>query len=159
MLLVDIHAHLDFPEYSKDLGEVLGRAKSAGVVAVIAQGVHDRSNRQVLKLAEKHPLVKAALGIYPLNAKNVSVLDESVIRDSREIPSATAYDRRMGERVLTFVHEERGIVDRETGTRWNLFGTGTEGPLRGRQLEPVGAGVHFAFAWLAFNPDSDIYAP
>ena len=87
----------------------------------------------------------------------LSVLDESRIRDSREIPSATAYDRRMDERVLTFVRRDDAIVDRETGTRWNLFGAGTEGPLRGRQLEPVGAGVHFAFAWLAFNPDSDIY--
>jgi len=87
----------------------------------------------------------------------LSVLDDSVIADSREVPSATAYDRRLDGRTLRFEIREGDIVDRETGTRWNLFGTAVEGPLAGHRLEPVGAGVHFAFAWLAFNPDSEIY--
>jgi len=30
------------------------------------------------------------------------------------------------------------------------------GPLKGRRLAAVDSGVHFAFAWLAFNPDSEI---
>jgi hypothetical protein len=28
----------------------------------------------------------------------------------------------------------------------------------GERLEPLRGGVHFAFAWLAFHPDSKIYA-
>ena len=34
-----------------------------------------------------------------------------------------------------------------------------EGPLAGERLRALPGGVHFAFAWLAFNPDSQIYRP
>ncbi len=75
-MLVDIHAHLDFPQFEKDREAVLARAKAAGVVAIIAQGVHHESNQRVLKLAARYPLLKPALGLYPLNAPNVTVHSE-----------------------------------------------------------------------------------
>ncbi len=87
----------------------------------------------------------------------LSALDSSVIADSREIPSATVYDRRLDGKIMRFELNDGHVVDTQTGTRWNLFGTGIGGPLAGRQLEPAPSGVHFAFAWLAFNPDSQIY--
>lgn len=76
MILVDVHAHLDFPQFAKDLPEVLGRAKNAGMVAIISQGVHDASNRKALALAATYPLIRPALGLYPLNAPNVAVHSE-----------------------------------------------------------------------------------
>lgn len=87
----------------------------------------------------------------------LSALDGSVIADSREVPSATAYDRRLDGKVMRFEVRDGHVVDSQSGTRWNLFGTGVDGPLSGRRLEPAPGGVHFAFAWLAFNPDSSIY--
>jgi len=87
----------------------------------------------------------------------LSALDSSVIADSREVPSATAYDRRLDGNTLHFELRDGRILDTESGTRWNLFGTGVEGPLAGRQLTAAPGSVHFAFAWLAFNPDSKIY--
>ncbi len=87
----------------------------------------------------------------------LSVLDGSRIVDSRTVPSATAYARRSGGRELHFEAREGRIVDRETGSTWNLFGTATSGPLEGSRLEHVDSGVHFAFAWLAFNPESEIW--
>ncbi|GMQ95964.1 MAG: DUF3179 domain-containing protein [Gammaproteobacteria bacterium] len=89
----------------------------------------------------------------------LSALDDSVIADSRQVPSATAYDRRLDGKVMSFEMRDGYVVDRQSGTRWNLFGTGIDGPLSGRQLEPAPGGVHFAFAWLAFNPESQIYQP
>jgi hypothetical protein len=87
----------------------------------------------------------------------LSALDSSVIADSREVPSATAYDRRLDGNTLRFELRDGHILDTASGTRWNLFGTGVEGPLAGRQLAAAPGSVHFAFAWLAFNPDSTIY--
>lgn len=87
----------------------------------------------------------------------VSALDQSVIKDSRIIASATAWRRILDGRTLTFESRASGIVDRETGSRWNLLGAALDGPLAGRQLDLAPSGVHFAFAWLAFNPDSSIY--
>ena len=90
----------------------------------------------------------------------LSVLDRTTIADSRVILSATAFGRTVGGRVLEFERRDDGrIVDRETGSTWNLLGTAVAGALAGTQLPDVESGVHFAFAWLAFNPDSRIYRP
>ena len=86
-----------------------------------------------------------------------SVLDRPRIRDSRMIQAATAYERRLGDRLLDFDVVDGAIRDLQTGSEWDLLGRARSGPLRGRQLRPVDSGVHFAFAWLAFNPDTDIY--
>jgi len=77
MILVDVHAHMDFPEFTKDLPQVLERAEAAGMAAIVSQGVHDSSNRKVLELAHKWRLLKPALGLYPLNAPNVTVKEEN----------------------------------------------------------------------------------
>ncbi|MEE9551628.1 MAG: DUF3179 domain-containing protein [Gammaproteobacteria bacterium] len=87
----------------------------------------------------------------------LSVLDASEITDSRLIPSATAWSRQLEDRVLHFEKINGNIQDTETGSTWDLLGHATAGPLRGRQLQKADSGVHFAFAWLAFNPDSEIY--
>jgi len=86
-----------------------------------------------------------------------SVLDKARIKDSRLIQAATVYDRRLGNRRLDFAVLDGRLTDRQTGSEWDLLGRAVAGPLNGRRLEAVGSGVHFAFAWLAFNPDSEIY--
>ena len=63
--LVDTHAHLCSPEFDHDLGEVLARARAAGVGAVIAVGETMADAERNLDLAEKFPLVKPAAGLYP----------------------------------------------------------------------------------------------
>lgn len=68
MLLVDVHAHLDHPFFEKDLDEVIDRAKKMGVKAIITNGVNPDSNKRVLALAKKYDIVKAALGMYPIDA-------------------------------------------------------------------------------------------
>ncbi len=88
----------------------------------------------------------------------LSVLDKSRIADSRRIPSAAAYSRRIDGRVLEFEVREERIADSATGSIWNLFGEAVEGPLAGSRLAPRSRGDHFAFAWLAFHPDADVYA-
>lgn len=87
----------------------------------------------------------------------LSVLDAARIRDSRQVPAAAAYDRRLDGQMLTFERREGAFVDQETGSTWNLFGQAVAGPLAGRRLAQVDGGVHFAFAWLAFRPQSAIF--
>lgn len=87
----------------------------------------------------------------------LSALDAETIRNSRRIPAAAAYSRRVGERVLSFERRDGRIVDRDTGSEWDIFGRAVAGPLKGARLKPADSGVHFAFAWLAFNPASEIY--
>lgn len=88
----------------------------------------------------------------------LSALDASEIIDSRTIPSATAWSRRVDGKELNFTLRQGKLIDIETGSHWDLLGRALSGPLTGQQLEKVDSGVHFAFAWLAFNPDSEIYS-
>ena len=87
----------------------------------------------------------------------LSVLDKRKIADSRSIYAAVAYDRRLQGKLLDFKIVSGGVVDTQTGSTWDIFGRAIAGPLKGTQLRAVDSGVHFAFAWLAFNPDSEIY--
>jgi TatD DNase family protein len=63
--LVDTHSHLCSSEFDHDLGEVLARARAAGVEAVVAVGETLADAERNLDLAEKFPMVKPAAGLYP----------------------------------------------------------------------------------------------
>jgi len=87
----------------------------------------------------------------------LSALDSGRIKDSRTVPSAAAFNRILNGKALSFEMRDGRIVDRETNTQWNLFGEAVEGRFKGRRLTPIQGGVHFAFAWLAFRPETEIY--
>jgi TatD DNase family protein len=61
----DTHAHLDYPDYEKDFGEVLTRAEQAGITCMICIGTSLASSAAVLQLAEQHPNLYAAVGWHP----------------------------------------------------------------------------------------------
>jgi len=75
-MIVDVHAHLSFPQFSKDLDEVLERAKKVGVISILCSGVDHESNVAVLELSKKYSLIKASLGIYPLDAVGLGHYDD-----------------------------------------------------------------------------------
>jgi hypothetical protein len=107
-------------------------------------------------------IVNDQIGSQPIAVFTVagmlSALDAEVIRNSRRIPAAAAYSRRAGDRILSFELRGERIFDRETGSEWDLFGRAIAGALTGKRLGTMDSGVHFAFAWLAFNPGSEIYS-
>ena len=75
MLIVDVHAHLDFEEYEKDIDKVIEDNKKAGVKVIINNGVTIESNRKVLELAKKYDIIKPALGLYPVWAAEMKEED------------------------------------------------------------------------------------
>lgn len=82
MLLVDIHAHLDHERFKKDLDQVIDRARKTGVKAIITSGVNSATNRLALKIAEKYDIVKASLGLYPIDALAKELeLEAGFVRD------------------------------------------------------------------------------
>ena len=89
----------------------------------------------------------------------LSPLDKRDIGASRKIPSAGAYLRTIDGEVFNFKRLDGALTDTATGSQWNLFGEAIAGPMSGKRLQATNSGVHFAFAWLAFNPESEIYKP
>ncbi len=67
-MLIDTHAHLDFPELAGDLTAVLDRARGNGVLEIITIGIDIGSSRKAVELAGAHPCVWATVGIHPHDA-------------------------------------------------------------------------------------------
>ena len=64
-MLIETHAHLDYPDFAPDFDEVLRRATEAGVTRIITIGTSIESSRRAVELAEKHPNVFAVIGVHP----------------------------------------------------------------------------------------------
>jgi TatD DNase family protein len=61
---VDIHSHLNFPDYDNDREEVISRMKEKGV-ATITIGTSLETSRSAVELSRKHENLWAAIGIHP----------------------------------------------------------------------------------------------
>ena len=69
MIFADVHCHLDL---CKNIPEIIARARANNIKAMISNGLNPKSNREVLELAGKHKEVRAALGIYPIDALSLN---------------------------------------------------------------------------------------
>jgi hypothetical protein len=87
----------------------------------------------------------------------VSALDAGYIPDSRDVGATGVFGSQLDGRRLTFSFTNGAIIDAETGSRWNVIGKATSGPLQGRLLEPVLHADHFWFSWAAFKPGTRIF--
>ena len=63
--IVDTHAHICDPVFDEDRSEVLERAGDAGITAVIAVGENLFDARRNIDLADTHPILRPAAGLYP----------------------------------------------------------------------------------------------
>lgn len=86
-----------------------------------------------------------------------SALGASEISDSRKDGSTGAFSRIINGETLTFYYDGSEIKDRETNSSWNITGKAVSGPMAGEQLEPLIFGDYFAFAWLVFWPETEIF--
>ena len=140
-------------------GKLDGRLPAMERVLNISLG--DNNRLYPFQTLDKTPVINDEVNQIPVvvfsKMGTLSALDDTRIKDSRTIASATAWNRKLGDRVLNFELRKGAIIDRETQSQWNLLGSAVSGTLAGQQLKSVPSGVHFAFAWLAFNPDSSIY--
>jgi len=75
-MLIDTHAHLDFPQYEEDREEVLQRALAAGVRHIIAVGIDLDSSQRCLELSRTHPWIYATVGIHPQSLKDLNPAQE-----------------------------------------------------------------------------------
>src|SRR5262245_8641675 len=68
MGLFDVHAHLTHPTLAAESAQLLERARAAGVTTIISNGLNPHDNEAVLALAAAEPMVRPALGFYPVDS-------------------------------------------------------------------------------------------
>lgn len=81
-MLIETHAHLDYPDFAPDFEDVLRRATDAGVTRIITIGTSVESSHRAVELSEKYPNIFAVIGVHPTYAHEV---EEDVITPLREL--------------------------------------------------------------------------
>ncbi len=99
--LIDTHCHLDDPAFDADRGEVLARARAAGVEALVIPSVTLEGIPAARALAERHPGIYTAVGIHPHAAKTFSLEALAQLRAWAQSPKVVA----IGEIGLDFFRD------------------------------------------------------
>jgi TatD DNase family protein len=74
MELIDSHAHIDDERFEEDRDAMLGRARAAGLTALLAIGTGPGAHKldAALPFAEAHEWIYTTVGIHPHEAKDVT---------------------------------------------------------------------------------------
>jgi TatD DNase family protein len=90
-MLIDTHSHLFDDRFRKDLPAVLERAAAAGVERVVCLGIDRESSLESVTIANRFPLVVAAVGIQPNSAAEAKPGDwAEVVRLAETEPRVVA---------------------------------------------------------------------
>jgi len=69
-LLADTHCHLDLPVFDQDRDAAIQRALEAGVTRMLVPSLSVDSAEAVVRLSEKRPQLRAAIGVHPTECKS-----------------------------------------------------------------------------------------
>lgn len=141
-------------------GEIDARLRATERVVDFCQGdecvIYPWSVVAEQEVVHDEPFGKPIVLFYEPGA--VTVVGDRQIKNARNIGSITVFIPQIDSQRLRFRKTPRGFED-QTGSTWDLMGRCLEGEHAGKQLPPIITSSHFAFAWLAFNPDSKVYKP
>ena len=101
-LIIDSHAHLDYPQLAGDLPGVLARAGEAGVSHVITIGVKLSTSDEPKKIADTYDNVWCSVGIHPHEAGNeADACNIDAIKAAADHPKCVA----IGEAGLDYFYD------------------------------------------------------
>jgi TatD DNase family protein len=116
MRLVDSHCHLNADRFERDVDEVIGAARLAGLERILVPGWNLASSGRALELVERHPWLDASVGVHPHDAARIDDAGWAQI-------VAWASDERVvaiGETGLDYDRVFSPIADQLTNLRRNL---------------------------------------
>lgn len=80
-----------------------------------------------------------------------------VVTTDPERTSAAAYLRDVDGEALDFKPSEDGMIDEQTGSTWNWFGTCLAGKMKGKQLTQLQSYQQYIRSWITFHPETSFY--
>jgi TatD DNase family protein len=90
-MLIDSHAHLDDLRYDTDRDNVLQRAQTAGIEAIVTIGCDLATSQAAVVLAHAHPNIFATIGVHPHEAKEIGEGWYESFRSLAQHPKVVAY--------------------------------------------------------------------
>ena len=128
---------------------------------VIGVRTGDQQKAYPYPISQREEVINDELADEPIVVFHIegarSALDAPEISDSRKDGSTGAFSRIVNDETLTFYYDRSSIKDRETESTWDITGKAISGPLENEQLKPLIFGDYFAFAWLVFWPETEIF--
>lgn len=111
---IDIHSHLNFPDYEKDFEGAIQRLKDTKT-ATVTVGTDLASSQKAVELAEKYENIYACIGLHP--ADNLTE-----VFDEREFEKLVAHKKvvAIGECGLDYGREKNMEVDPSEKTRQKI---------------------------------------
>jgi hypothetical protein len=129
---------------------------------VIGVKLNEQRKAYPYSITRKEQVINDEVGNTPLLVIHTdgatSALDATNIAESKESGSTGVFKRTLEGKELSFAVKDGNIVDKQTGSVWTIAGKAVEGEYKGQQLEAVTFGDYFAFAWLVFWPETEIYS-
>jgi TatD DNase family protein len=99
--VIDSHCHLNADAFAADLDDVVRRAEDAGVEGILVPGIGLKECQRAIEIAERHSIVRAAVGIHPHEALSWNDEAERRIREWSTHPQVAA----IGEIGLDFYRD------------------------------------------------------
>ncbi len=131
-MLIETHAHLDYPDFAPDFDDVLRRATDAGVTRIITIGTSVESSRRAIEIAEKYPNVYAVIGVHPTYAGEAEEDVTTPLRELAQNPRVVA----IGETGLDY--HRLPSVEAAKGKKVQVFSRA----LQGETEEEIEAQIH-----------------
>lgn len=112
-MLVDSHCHLDFPDFTEELGDIVTRAEAAGLVRMVTICTRVRKFPQVLAVADRFENVFCSVGTHPHNAhEELDITTQEIIELSKH-PNVVA----IGEAGLDYFYQKDHAKAQAEGLR------------------------------------------
>lgn len=108
-MLIDTHCHLDFPQLTSDLENILSRAKEQNVEKMISICCQVRKISPILDIVNKYPQVYCSVGTHPCSAHEELDVTEDEIREIAKHPKVVA----IGEVGLDYYHDVSKIKEQK----------------------------------------------
>lgn len=90
MVLIDSHAHVDFPQFTDDRDAVIERARDSGLTALVNIGTNVNTSRASVRLAERYDFIWATVGIHPHDAQTATSEAVAELRALTQEPKVVA---------------------------------------------------------------------
>ena len=114
---------------------------------VIGITLGEHAKAYPFRATSKHGIVNDWIGSFPV-----------LVLADPDTKAVHTYLRTVGDGELEFTLQDGRLVDRGTGSVWDVArGISVDGPLRGELLQRVPYMTSFDWDWEDFFPDSEIY--
>jgi TatD DNase family protein len=115
-MLVDSHCHLDFPDFSNELDDVVARARAAGIARMVTISTRVHRRADVLAIAERFADVYCSVGTHPHHAhEELEITTADLVAHTRH-PKVVA----LGEAGLDYHYDNSPRDAQERGFRAHI---------------------------------------